>query len=131
MKKLLVVLFSAIFVFSACSFGKNAKEIEAISANTEKIAKNNFRDNYDITYNKSYDSAVITKRLDPLNPNEDYSLKIMIYDIKNNKVLWGKKAGNGSASWRSKNEVLINYMNRTGQMTKIIYNLKKNRAEYP
>jgi hypothetical protein len=130
MKKLLVVLLSVAFIISSCSFGKNTKEIASIKEKTERTAKNNFKDNYDIAYNKSYDYAVITKKLDSFNEGEDYTLKIMIYDISSNKVIWGKKAGDGSAAWKSKYEVLINSKGRTNNMNTFIYNVKKKRANY-
>jgi len=130
MKKLFVILISTIFILGSCSSRKNAKEIAAITEKTERTAKNNFKDNYDIAYNKSYDYAIITKKLESMNEGENYTLKIMIYDIENNKVLWGKKAGDGSATWKSKNEVLINALGRTKSMNRFIYNTKKKRVNY-
>ncbi len=125
MKNILIYL-GVIFVLGACSTSKSTKEAEGKTASVEQIAKNNFGDDFKITYNKSKRFAAITKKMD----TEPYQLKIMVYDTKTAKILWGKKALKGKADWISRNELQVSYVTKQYKRNVQIYNAKTKQVSY-
>ena len=125
MKKLF--FFVTIFiVLSSCSISKSAKEAEGKTATVEQIATNNFGENFKLNYNKSKRFVAITKKLD----TEPYTLKIMVYDIKNKKVLWGKKALKGRIEWISRHELQVTYFTKENKKNVLIYDTKTKQVLY-
>ncbi len=125
MRNILIYL-GVIFVLGACSTTKSAKEAKGEVASIEQIAKNNFGDDFKITYNRSKKYAAITKKLD----TEPYQLKIMVYDTKTNKILWGKKALKGKIEWISRNELQVSYVTKQNKRNIQIYNAKTKQVSY-
>jgi len=125
MKKLF--FFVTIFiVLSSCSTSKSAKETEGKTATVEQIAANNFGENYKLNYNKSKKFVAITKKLD----TEPYTLKIMVYDTKNKKILWGKKALKGRIEWISRHELQVTYFTKENKKNVLIYDTKTKQVIY-
>jgi len=125
MKKLF--FFVTIFiVLSSCSISKSAKEAEGKTATVEQIAANNFGENYKLNYNKSKRFVAITKKLD----TDPYTLKIMVYDTKNKKVLWGKKALKGRIEWISRHELQVTYFTKDNKRNVLIYDTKTKQVIY-
>ena len=126
MKK--IFLFLSIFVvLSSCSTSKSTKEdTGGKTATIEQIASNNFGDDYKLTYNKSKKFVAITKKLE----TEPYTLKIMVYDLKNSKVLWGKKALKGQIEWISRHELQVSYVTKENKRNILIYDTKTKQTSY-
>jgi len=125
MKKLFFFI-SIFIVLSSCSTSKSAKEAEGKTATVEQIAANNFGENYKLNYNKSKRFVAITKKLD----TEPYTLKIMVYDIKNKKILWGKKALKGRIEWISRHELQVTYFTKENKRNVLIYDTKTKQVIY-
>jgi len=125
MKKLF--FFVTIFIaLSSCSTSKSAKEAEGKTATIEQIAANNFGENYKLNYNKSKKLVAITKKLE----TDPYTLKIMVYDTKNKKVLWGRKALKGRIEWISRHELQVTYVTRENKRNVLIYDTKTKQVLY-
>lgn len=115
---------------SSCLVGKSKKDIAKIQADTEVIAKNNFGSDYKISYNKTHDFAAISKKI-KLNANaEKNTLKIMVFDIKNNKTIWGRKAIKGNLEWISKYKLQVQYLNKEKRKSTLIYDAKTKEISY-
>ncbi len=125
MKKI-IFLLPLVFVLNSCI---SSKKIAEISTTTEKIAKNNFISNYKILYNKNYKFAAIYKRLKK-DINGDIPVKIMLYDIKNNKIIWGRKAINAKVEWISKNKLQVRYISRDKKHKTLFYDTKLKKILY-
>ena len=125
MKKLFFFI-SIFIVLSSCSTSKSAKEAEGKTATVEQIAANNFGENYKLNYNKSKRFVAITKKLD----TEPYTLKIMVYDNKNKKILWGKKALKGRIEWISRHELQVTYFTKENKRNVLIYDTKTKQVLY-
>ena len=128
--KYALLILSTLFIMNSCLVGKSKKDITKIQTDTEAIAKNNFDSDYKITYNKTYDFAAISKNI-KLNSIDDFNtLKVMVFDTKNNKVLWGRKAAKGKLEWTSKYELQIIYLNKEKSKSTLIYNVKTKEISY-
>ena len=125
MKK--IFLFLSIFVvLSSCSTSKSTKDTVGKTATIEQIASNNFGDNYNLVYNKSKKFVAITKKLE----TDPYTLKIMVYDLKNSKILWGKKALKGRIEWISRHELQVSYVTKENKRNILIYDTKTKQTSY-
>ncbi len=130
MYRILVVIFSVLMI-SSCGVFKGSTDVDAVKAKTESIAKNNFKGDYTIDYNKNYEFGAVTKKLKIDNGKKsDYRLKTMIYDIKNNKIIWGNKSKNGKLKWISKYQVKIDYQTRDNTDASLIYDAKNKKVEH-
>ncbi len=130
MYRILVVIFS-VFMISACGVFKGSADVEGIKAKTESIAKNNFKGDYTIEYNKNYEFGAVTEKQKIDNKKEsDYRLKTMVYDIKNNKIIWGNKSKNGKLKWISKYQIKIDYQTRDNTEASLIYDAKNKKVEH-
>lgn len=125
MKKILLIL-PVFFLLSSCI---SSKKIEEINTRTEKIAANNFKSDYKILYNKNYKFAAIYKRLEE-DHNGKIPVKIMVIDLKNNKIIWGRKAFNGKLEWISKYKLQIDYKTKDNKRSSMIYDVKKKQVLY-
>ncbi len=130
MYRILVVILS-VFMISSCGIFKGSGNVEAIKSKTESIAKNNFKGDYTIEYNKNYEfGAVIEKQKLDSGKDGDYRLKTMVYDTKNNKIIWGNKSKNGKLKWISKYQIKIDYQTRDNTDASLIYDAKNKKVEH-
>lgn len=121
-----MIFLGVIFVLSSCSTSKNTKATEVKIASVEEIAKNNFGDNAIVTYSRFKKFAAISKKLD----TDPFILKIMVYDMKNKSILWGKKAIKGKIKWISRNELKVDYLTKQNKRNTLIYNAKTKQTSY-
>ncbi|HHH52475.1 MAG TPA: hypothetical protein ENK91_02360 [Bacteroidetes bacterium] len=80
-------------------------------------------------YNKNYKFAAIYKRLEE-DHNGKIPVKIMVIDLKNNKIIWGRKAFNGKLEWISKYKLQIDYKTKDNKRSSMIYDVKKKQVLY-
>jgi hypothetical protein len=125
MKKI-IFLLPLIFVLNSCV---SSKKIAEVSVTTEKIAKNNFVSDYKIIYNKNYNFAAIYKSLTK-DINGNLPVKVMLYDTKNNKIIWGRKAINAKLEWISKNKLQVKYLTRDKKHKTLVYDTKTGKVSY-
>ncbi len=124
--KRIIFLLPVIFVLNSCI---SSKKIAEISTSTEKIAKNNFISGYNILYNKNYNFAAIYKTLKK-DINGNTPVKIMVYDTKNNKIIWGRKAINAKLEWVAKNKLQVKYLTKDKKHKTLIYDTKLRKPLY-
>jgi hypothetical protein len=121
--------FIAAFLF-ACSPKIAPEEIPyGQSSSLDAVARNNFKSDYKILYNsdKSFAAVYDEKKMD----SDEYpSLKLMVYDTKNNSVVWGKKAYRGTLTWESKNKLKVDYFENNSKRSSVIYNTKNKQVTY-
>lgn len=126
MKNLFGFIFLILLLFS-CS-QKAVNTIETKKATLEEIAKNNFKAGYKILYNKNKSFAAIYD--EAKKEGEDLAtMKIMLFDTKNNTIVWGKKAYNGKVEWDGANKLLVDYF-INGKKNTVIYNSKTKETNY-
>jgi hypothetical protein len=134
LKKLVMKLISYIFVvaffFIACS-PKTKPNLEPGGQFTslEAVARNNFKSDYKILYNsnKTFAAVYEEKKVD----SDDYpSLKIMLFDTKNNSVVWGRKAYRGNVTWESKSKLKVDYYESNNKRSSVVYDTKTKEVTY-
>lgn len=127
MKNLFGFIFLILLNFS-CSQKTAITRTEDKKATLEEIAKNNFKTGYKILYNKNKSFAAIydeTKK-----DGEQYpTMKIMLFDTKNNAIVWGKKAYHGQVSWEGNTKLIVDY-SVNGKKNSVIYNTKTKESSY-
>ncbi len=127
----IVIAIISVFLMTSCATFKSSSKIADIKAKTESIAKNNFKGDYTIEYNKNYEFGAVTeKQKMDTGKQDDYRLKTMIYDIKNNKVIWGNKSKNGKLEWISKYKIKIDYQTRDNLKASLTYDAKNKKVEH-
>ena len=126
--KYIILVLSTVFILNSCLVGKSSKSLTKIMSETESIAKNNFKSDYTIKYSKSYDFAAVTKKI-KLSPNDDFNtLKIMVYDTKNKKIIWGRKAIKGNLEWTSKSKFKLKFFTKENKKKVIIFDAETKVA---
>ena len=128
--KYAVLLLSTLFIMNSCLVGKSKKDIAKIQTETEALAKNNFESDYSIIYNKTHDFAAISKKIKLKSTDDFNTLKIMVFDTKNNKVIWGRKAAKGQLEWTSKYKLQVIYLNKQKRKNTLIYDVKTKEISY-
>ncbi len=129
MKFIIHILFITSFLF-ACSPKNAPEEIPYGESYTlDAVARNNFKSDYKILYNsdKTFAAVYDEKKMD----SDEYpSLKLMLYDTKNNSVVWGKKAYRGTLTWESKSKLKVDYYENNSKRSSVIYNTKTKEVTY-
>lgn len=128
--KLKSYIFFVAFFFIACS-PKTAQNVEPGGQfnSLEAVARNNFKSDYKILYNsnKTFAAVYEEKKMDTENnPN----VKIMLYDVKNNSIVWGRKAYRGSISWESNSKLKVDYYDSNNKRSTVIYDTKTKEVTY-
>lgn len=127
MKNLFAFIF-LISILASCSQKAITTQGVGNKVTLEEIAKNNFKTGFKILYNNNKSFAAIydeTKK-----EGEEYpTMKIMLFDTKNNTIVWGKKAYNGKVDWDGSNKLVVNYF-QNGKKNTVIYNTKTKENSY-
>lgn len=128
--KLKSYIFFVAFFFIACSPKTAPSEVtNGQTSSLDAVARNNFKSDYKILYNsnKSFAAIYDEKKVD----SDDYpSLKIMLFDTKNNNVAWGKKAYRGTVTWESKSKLKVDYYERNNKRSTVVYDTKTKEVTY-
>ena len=99
------------------------------SATLDAVAKNNFKADYKILYNSDKSFAAVYS--DSKTDGDEYSnMKILLFDNKNNKIVWGRKAYKGSLIWESKSKLKVDYYDNNNKKNTVIYDTKKKEVTY-
>lgn len=127
MKNLIGFIILILFLFS-CSQKVAITEEVPKKATLEEIAKNNFKSGYKILYNRNKSFAAIYD--EAKKEGEDFAtMKIMLFDTKNNTIVWGKKAYNGKVEWDGATKLMVDYY-INGKKNTVIYNTKTKETNY-
>lgn len=125
MKNLFYLL--AVLFFIACSPKKSADPFLEKSS-LEAIARNNFKDGYQIKYNSNNSFAAVYEEVKSAL-DEGNMLRIMVFDTKNHSVIWGRKASRGSLEWESRYKLRVDYFEGNKKHS-VIFDAKTREVTY-
>lgn len=117
----------AILFFISCS-PKKAPDAFIEKSSLEAIARNNFKEGYEIKYNSNNSFAAVYEEVKSVL-DEGPVLRIMVFDTKNHSVVWGRKAQRGSAEWESKYKLRVDYFEETKKHA-VIFDAKTREVTY-
>lgn len=127
MKRIIFLIILVTFGI-ACKTKKVVQTDEQLlPPNIELLAKNNFKGDFKILYNSNKEYAAIYEILPEDLKNNAPTLKVMIYNVKENLVQWGRKAENGKLYWEEKYKLKIEYTLGGKNMT-LYYNPKSKKV---
>ena len=123
------LFISILYLLNSCA--KKTTEVTEPGAqisSLEVIARNNFKSDYKILYNSNKTFAAVYENL-TTNEKDYPTLKIMLFDTKNNSIVWGRKAYRGSISWESKSKLKVDTYDNNKRTT-VIYDTKTKEVTY-
>jgi hypothetical protein len=125
MKNLIYLL--AVLFFIACSPKKSSDPFLEKSS-LEAIARNNFKDGYEIKYNSNKTFAAVYEEVKSV-VDQGTVLRIMVFDAKNHSVIWGRKASRGNVEWESRYKLRVDYFEGNKKHA-VIFDAKTREVTY-
>lgn len=107
--KVRIVLLVLYFIVSCRSVETDKKENQLEAFNTEKltlIATEKYEKNFILEYNSTKDFVLCIHNKKSKIPGPE-SINFFIYDLVNNKITYESSIPNGSISWKSDYELII------------------------
>ena len=130
MKLITYILFIGSFLV-ACSPKTTPVSEEAAgqASSLEAVARNNFKSEYKILYNSNKTFAAVYEEKKKEADNYP-TMKIMLFDTKNNTVVWGRKAYRGAIMWESKTILKVDYFDPDNKKSTVFYDTKTKEVTY-